>query len=280
MPGVQRLSIEQAVEKAKRAKAAGVRAVALFPVVAEEDKDDTGSAAQRPDGLACQAARALRTALPSLGIIGDIALDPYTSHGHDGILEHGQVHNDRTVDALARMAIVHARAGFDTLAPSDMMDGRIGAIRSALDADGLRQTSILAYAVKYASALYGPFRAALGSARRVPVDKGTYQMDPGNVREALREARLDIAEGADLLMVKPGLPYLDIIRMLRDHTDAPVLAYQVSGEYGMLRAGADARLWAFEDALTEALRAFKRAGAEGIFCYAAIEAAEHLAKRT
>ena len=277
LPGVSRLSIDQLVVDAKRAQALGIPAIAVFPVIAEALKDDLGTHATDPSGLACRAASALAEAVPDLGLIGDIALDPYTSHGHDGVFREGEVLNDETVGMLAEMAVVHARAGFDVVAPSDMMDGRVGAIRSALDAAGFDQTIILSYAVKYASAFYGPFRSALGSARRSgSVDKRTYQMDPANTREALREVALDLAEGADLVMVKPGLPYLDVIRQVKDSCQVPTVAYQVSGEYAMLRAGADAGAFAWTDALMESLLAFKRAGADVILTYAALEVAEYL----
>lgn len=274
MPGVFRLSLDELVRDAARAERAGVSGIAVFPVVPAAQKDERGSAALSSSGLPCRAASELRDRFPKLALIGDIALDPYTSHGHDGLLANGQVHNDSTVAVLAEMAVVHAQAGFDTVAPSDMMDGRVGAIRRALDGAGLTGTRILAYTAKYASAFYGPFRAALGSAQSVPIDKGTYQMDPGNAREALREAALDIAEGANMIMVKPGLPYLDIVAMLRQRFQVPIAAYQVSGEYALLRAAADAGLCSFEQALTESLIAFKRAGADIVFTYAAIEAAE------
>jgi porphobilinogen synthase len=277
LPGVSRLSIDQLVVDAKRAQALGIPAIAVFPVIAEALKDDLGTHATDPSGLACRAASALAEAVPDLGLIGDIALDPYTSHGHDGVFRDGEVLNDETVGILAEMAIVHARAGFNVVAPSDMMDGRVGAIRAALDAAELERTLILSYAAKYASAFYGPFRSALGSARRPgSVDKRTYQMDPANAREALREVALDLEEGADLVMVKPGLPYLDVIRQVKDTWQVPTVAYQVSGEYAMLRAGADAGAFAWTDALMESLLAFKRAGADAIITYAALEVAEHL----
>jgi porphobilinogen synthase len=277
LPGVSRLSIDELVVDAKRARALGIPAIAVFPVIAEALKDDLGTHAAEPSGLACRAASALAECVPGLGLIGDIALDPYTSHGHDGIFRDGEVLNDETVGILAEMAVVHARAGFDVVAPSDMMDGRVGAIRAKLDAAGLEQTLVLSYAVKYASAFYGPFRSALGSARRPgSVDKRTYQMEPANVREALREVALDLEEGADLVMVKPGLPYLDVIRQVKDTWQVPTVAYQVSGEYAMLRAGADAGAFAWTDALIESLLAFKRSGADAIVTYAALEVAEHL----
>jgi porphobilinogen synthase len=277
LPGVSRLSVDQLLVDARRARALGVPAVAVFPVVPDTQKDDLGTRAIDPNGLACRAARALSESVPGLGIIGDIALDPYTSQGHDGIFRDGDVVNDETVEVLARMAVVHAQAGFDVVAPSDMMDGRVGAIRAALDAAGLERTLILSYAAKYASAFYGPFRQAVGSARPSgSVDKRTYQMDPANAREALREVALDLEEGADLVMVKPGLPYLDVIRQVKDRFGAPTLAYQVSGEYAMLRAGADAGAFSWPDALWESLLAFKRAGADAIVTYAALEIAERL----
>jgi porphobilinogen synthase len=277
LPGVSRLSIDALVVDAKRALSFGIPAIAVFPVIDEARKDDRGTLALDPCGLACCAARALKDSVPDLGIIGDIALDPYTSHGHDGVVRDGDVVNDETVAILAEMAVVHAAAGFDIVAPSDMMDGRVGAIRSALDQAGLERTVILSYAAKYASAFYGPFRHAVGSARASgAVDKRTYQMDPANAREALLEVALDLEEGADLIMVKPGLPYLDVIRQVKDRFGATTVAYQVSGEYAMLRAAADAGAFLWRDAMLETLVAFKRAGADAIVTYAALEIAEHL----
>lgn len=277
LPGVSRLSIDELVIDAKRAFSFGIPAIAVFPVIDEARKDDRGTLAIDPGGLACRAARALKDSVPDLGIIGDIALDPYTSHGHDGVVRDGDVVNDETVAILAQMAVVHAAAGFDIVAPSDMMDGRVGALRSALDQAGLERTVILSYAVKYASAFYGPFRHAVGSARTPgALDKRTYQMDPANAREALLEVALDLDEGADLIMVKPGLPYLDVIRQVKDRFGASTVAYQVSGEYAMLRAAADAGAFVWRDAMLETLVAFKRAGADAIVTYAALEIAEHL----
>ena len=271
MPGVMRRSITGLVEHCRELSAAGLKAVALFPRSPEERKDADGSEALRPEALAYRAARALKEALPDLVLIGDLALDPYTSHGHDGILDDsGDVDNDATVSVLARMSALCAEAGFDVVAPSDMMDGRVGAIRRALDEAGFPQTSIMAYSAKFASAYYGPFRDAVGSSRAPdapPIDKGTYQLNPANYREALRELRLDEEEGADFLMVKPAEPYLDVIRAARELTDLPVAAYQVSGEYARLWAAAE-RGWLDLDAcMRESLLSIKRAGADLILTY-------------
>ena len=283
LPGVERLSIDLLVPAAREAALLGIPAIAVFPVLDPHKKDALGSGALDPSGLACRAVHALKDAVPELVLIGDIALDPYTSHGHDGVLDADErdVDNDETVAILASMAVVHARAGFDVVAPSDMMDGRVGAIRRALDDAGLTATAILAYAAKYASAFYGPFRDAVGSSRAGgavvgPIDKRTYQMDPANRREALREVALDVAEGADMVMVKPGMLYLDVVREVRDAVDVPVLAYQVSGEYAMLRAAAEAGALAWEGALLESLTGLKRAGADAVLTYAAVEVARRL----
>ncbi|MBS2012865.1 MAG: porphobilinogen synthase [Deltaproteobacteria bacterium] len=280
LPGVARLSVDALAVDAREASALGIRALAIFPVVASGTKDARGSAALDAEGLACRAARAVRAAAPSLVLVGDIALDPYTSHGHDGVLtaDARDVANDETVELLARMAVVHAQAGFDVVAPSDMMDGRVGAIRRALDDAGLEATAILSYAVKYASAFYGPFRDALGSAPSGagPAGKRTYQMDPANRREALREVALDVEEGADLVMVKPAMGYLDVVRDLREAVTLPIVAYQVSGEYAMLRAGAETGALPWEEAVMESLVGIKRAGADAIFTYAAIDVARSL----
>jgi len=242
MPGVERLSIDLAVAAAEEARALGIPAIALFPVTPPERKDEEGTESTNPENLMCRAARAIKTAVPELGLVGDVALDPYTSHGHDGVIRNGYVANDETVAVLCRQAVVQAEAGIDVIAPSDMMDGRVGAIRAALDAAGFIHTRIMAYAAKYASAFYGPFREAVGSGSALKGDKKTYQMDPANSDEALREVALDLAEGADMVMVKPGMPYLDILRRVRETFHVPTFAYQVSGEYAMI-AGAAERGW-------------------------------------
>jgi len=275
MPGQARLSVDLLVESAARAFALGVSGVALFPALSDSLKDARGSESTNSAGLLQRAVRALKSALPGLLVITDVALDPYSSDGHDGVLIDGRIDNDVTVPILAEMAVAQARAGADLVAPSDMMDGRVGAIRHALDMAGFTQVGICSYCVKYASAFYGPFREALDSAPRGG-DKKTYQMDPANVREALREVRLDEAEGADWLMVKPGLPYADVIRHVRELTALPVATYQVSGEYAMLKAAAQNGWLDYNAAIIETLLCLRRAGADIIFTYAAIEAAEFL----
>jgi porphobilinogen synthase len=275
MPGHARLSIDLLVEKAAEAAALGVPGVALFPALADEEKDARGSASSKPDGLLQRAVRALKTAHPELLVITDVALDPYSSDGHDGVLIDGRIDNDETLPLLAAMAVSQAEAGADLVAPSDMMDGRVLAIREALDSAGFGEVGIGSYCVKYASAFYGPFREALDSAPRGG-DKKTYQMDPANVREALRELELDEAEGADWVMVKPGLVYADVVRLLRDHTALPVAAYHVSGEYAMLRAAAEKGWLDYESCLLESLLSLKRAGADVIFSYGALDAARLL----
>ena len=273
MPGQARLSVDLLVETAAQAFALGVPGVALFPALGDDLKDPRGAESTNSGGLLPRAVRALKSALPGLLVITDVALDPYSSDGHDGVLIDGRIDNDITVPILAQMAVAQARAGADIVAPSDMMDGRVGAIRNALDAAGFNQVGICAYCVKYASAFYGPFREALDSAPRGG-DKKTYQMDPANVREALREVRLDEAEGADWLMVKPGLPYADVIRHVRALTALPVATYQVSGEYAMLKAAAQNGWLDYDQAILETLLCLRRAGADIIFTYAAIEAAK------
>lgn len=275
MPGVERHSIENIVEMAKKAHGLGIPAIALFPVTPEKLKDEKGTEALNENNLVCQTIRAVKKELGNkLGIIADVALDPYTSHGHDGLLEGEKILNDETVELLAKQALTLARAGADIIAPSDMMDGRIGKIRAALDKEKFEDIILLSYAAKYASGFYGPFRDAVGSSGNLKGNKQTYQMDPRNSDEALREVALDIAEGADLVMVKPGLPYLDIIRRIRDNFPIHVFAYQVSGEYAMLKAAANAGYLNYHQALMESLIALKRAGAVGILTYGAIEAAE------
>jgi porphobilinogen synthase len=277
MPGQARLSIDLLVETAAQAFSLGVPAVALFPAVRDELKDASGSEALNAAGLLPRCVRALKQALPELVVITDVALDPYSSEGHDGVVIDGVIHNDQSVPLLARMAVAQADAGADVVAPSDMMDGRVGAIRHALDQAGHTDVAICSYAVKYASAFYGPFREALDSTPRSG-DKKTYQMDPANARECLREIELDQAEGADWLLVKPGLPYADIIRLVRDHSSLPVAAYHVSGEYAMLKAAAERGFIDYDACLLETLLCFRRAGADIIFTYAAIDAARLLSK--
>jgi porphobilinogen synthase len=275
MPGIERLSIDELLTVADEAVALGIPALALFPVTAPEAKSLDAAAAWDPEGLAQRAVRALKARHPGLGVITDVALDPYTSHGQDGLLDaSGYVTNDATVEALVKQALSHAAAGADVVAPSDMMDGRIGAIRSALEAAGHVHVRVLAYSAKYASAFYGPFRDAVGSAGALgKADKYTYQMDPANTDEALREVALDLEEGADMVMVKPGLPYLDIVHRVKQRFGAPTFVYQVSGEYAMLKAAA-ANGWLDERATAmESLLAFKRAGADAILTYYALDAA-------
>ena len=278
LPGVHRLSIGQLVDDAGEAAALGIPLIAVFPVVDTALKTAEAEEACNPDNLVCRAVAAVKKAHPDLGVMCDVALDPFTSHGHDGLLRDGYIVNDETVEVLCRQALVQARAGCDVIAPSDMMDGRVGAVRKALDGDGFERVRILAYAAKYASALYGPFRDAVGSAPNLGGgDKRTYQMDPANSDEALREVALDIAEGADMVMVKPGLFYLDIVRRVKDAFGMPTFAYQVSGEYAMLK-GAGERGWVDgERVMAEALLAFKRAGADAVLTYAALEVARKLA---
>jgi len=278
MPGVERLSIDELLRVAETASELRIPALALFPVTAPEAKSLDASAAWDEDGLCQRAVRALKARFPELGVITDVALDPYTAHGQDGLVDaDGYVMNDATVDALVRQALSHAQAGADVVAPSDMMDGRIGAIRLALEEAGHVHTRILAYAAKYASAFYGPFRDAVGSASALgKADKTTYQMDPANSDEALREVALDLDEGADMVMVKPGLPYLDIVRRVKDAFGVPTFAYQVSGEYAMLKAAA-LNGWLDERACAlEALVAIRRAGADGVLSYHALDAARWL----
>jgi porphobilinogen synthase len=278
MPGVERLSIDALLSEAADIQALGIPAIALFPVTPASGKSEDAREAFNPDGLAQRAVRALKQALPNLGIITDVALDPFTTHGQDGLIdENGYVLNDETVDVLVKQALSHAEAGADIVAPSDMMDGRIGAIRTALEQTGHRNTRILAYAAKYASSFYGPFRDAVGSASNLAGgNKYSYQMDPANTNEALREVALDLEEGADMVMIKPGMPYLDIIRRVKESFEVPTFAYQVSGEYAMLKAAA-LNGWLDEQAVVlEALTCFKRAGADGVLTYFAIQAAEWL----
>ncbi len=277
MPGIWRLSIPALVDAVGEAAALGVPAVALFPVVPPARKSPAGDEAWRPDNLCNRAVRALKQAVPGIGVICDVALDPYTSHGHDGLLRDGRVLNDETIDILCRQALAQAEAGVDVIAPSDMMDGRVGRLRRALDAAGHEGVAILAYAAKYASAFYGPFRDAVGSKAALgAADKRTYQMDPANGDEAIRECALDVAEGADILMVKPGLPYLDVLHRVKRAFAMPTFVYQVSGEYAMLRAAGERGWLDGEAAMMESLVAFKRAGADAILTYAAVDAARRL----
>jgi porphobilinogen synthase len=278
MPGVQRLSVDRLLRAAEQCLALRVPVMALFPVIDASIKTADGQEAFNPEGLIPRAVRELKQRFPELGLLTDVALDPYTSHGQDGLIDAaGTILNDQTVAVLVKQALVQADAGVDIVAPSDMMDGRIGAIRTALEASGAIDTKIMAYSAKYASAFYGPFRDAVGSARNLgKSDKKTYQMDPANSDEALREVALDIAEGADMVMVKPGLPYLDIVRRVKDQFRMPTFAYQVSGEYAMIKAAA-ANGWLDHDAvMMETLLAFKRAGADGVLSYFALDAARLL----
>jgi len=278
MPGIERLSIEELLKVAEQAAELRVPALALFPVTAPEAKSLTAEAAWDDDGLCQRAVRALKQRFPELGVITDVALDPYTSHGQDGLVDaSGYVMNDETVEALVRQAQSHARAGADVVAPSDMMDGRIGAIRAALEQDGHIHTRILAYSAKYASSFYGPFRDAVGSAGALGKgNKFTYQMDPANSDEALREVGLDLDEGADMIMVKPGLPYLDIVRRVKDAFGAPTFVYQVSGEYAMLRAAIGNGWLDEQGCVLESLTSIRRAGADGVLTYFALDAARWL----
>src|SRR5579872_4686202 len=276
MPGVERLSVDQAVVEAERAMKLDIPCIALFPYTEPGLRDEHGSEAINPNNLVCQSVRAIKKEFPDLGVLCDVALDPFTSHGHDGLIEDGKILNDETVAVLVRQALVQAEAGCDIIAPSDMMDGRIGAIREALDAADFLDVQIMSYAAKYASAFYGPFRDAVGSAKTLSGDKRTYQMDSANSDEALREVALDLEQGADMVMVKPGLPYLDIVRRVKETFGMPTFAYQVSGEYSMLMAAA-ANGWLNERAAAlEALGCIKRAGADGILTYFAKRAAEWL----
>jgi porphobilinogen synthase len=276
MPGIERLSVDEAVGEAERAVALRIPCIALFPYTDPKLRDAEGSEALNADNLVCRAVRAIKKACPDLGVLCDVALDPYTSHGHDGLLRDGIILNDETVAVLVQQALVQAEAGCDIIAPSDMMDGRVGAIRAALDAAGRTDVQIMAYSAKYASAFYGPFRDAVGTAATLAGDKRTYQMDFSNSDEALREAELDVLEGADMIMVKPGLPYLDVLRRIKDTFAMPTFAYQVSGEYAMIMAAAQNGWLDGEKAMWESLTAFKRAGADGVLTYFAPRVAEKL----
>jgi porphobilinogen synthase len=277
MPGVERLSVDEAVRGAERAARWKIPAIALFPFTDPARRDPMGSEALNAENLVCTACRAIKKAAPEVGLITDVALDPYTSHGHDGLMEGEEIVNDASVAQLVRQALVQADAGADIIAPSDMMDGRVGAIREALDGAGFGKVQIMSYTAKYASAFYGPFRDAIGTSATLVGDKRTYQMDPGNSDEALREAEADIVEGADMLMVKPGLPYLDILWRVKEAFGMPTFAYQVSGEYSMIEGAARNGWIDGERAMLESLFAFKRAGADGILTYFAPRVAERLA---
>jgi porphobilinogen synthase len=277
MPGVERFSIDLLTLAVKEARDLGIPAIALFPATPANLKTQDGEEAFNPENLVCRTIRAIKSAVPDIGIICDVALDPYTSHGQDGLVRNGVVVNDETVEVLCKQSVVQARAGCDVIAPSDMMDGRVGAIRKALDNAGFSHVAILSYAAKYASAFYGPFRDAVGSANNLgKSDKKTYQMDPSNSSEALREVALDIAEGADMVMVKPGMPYLDVVARVKDTFKVPTFAYQVSGEYAMLCAAAANGWLDREKVILESLLSFKRAGADGVLTYFAMEAAKLL----
>jgi porphobilinogen synthase len=277
MPGIDRINIDEACREAEKAARLGIPAIAPFPYIEKDLRDPVGSEAVNADNLMCRAVRAIKKAVPEIGIITDSALDPYTSHGHDGLLtEDGRILNDPTVSILCRQSLALAEAGADVIAPSDMMDGRIGAIRRTLDANSLEDVQIMSYAAKYASGFYGPFRDAIGTNQTLVGDKRTYQMDPGNGDEAIREAALDIEEGADMIMVKPGMPYLDIARRLKDTFQMPTFAYQVSGEYAMLVAAAKNGWLDLDRVMMESLLSFKRAGCDGVLTYFAPVVAERL----
>jgi porphobilinogen synthase len=276
MPGVSRLSVDLAVTAAKRAADLGIPCLALFPATQKDRRCERGDEALNADNLINTALSAIKSAVPNIGLLADVALDPYTSHGQDGLIEDGKVLNDETIGVLIQQAVLQADSGADIIAPSDMMDGRIGAIRTELDKAGHQNVQIMAYAAKYASAFYGPFRDAVGSSGVLSGDKKTYQMDPGNSDEALREVAMDIDEGADSVMVKPGMPYLDIVRRVKDTFSVPTFAYQVSGEYAMLAAAANNGWLSRDTAVLESLLAFKRAGADGVLSYFAMEVAEAL----
>jgi porphobilinogen synthase len=276
MPGVERLSIDEAVRAAAEAARLGIPALALFPNTDPARRDEQASEALNPENLVCRACRAIKREVPEIGLITDVALDPYTSHGHDGILRGDEIVNDETVSVLVGQALNQARAGADVIAPSDMMDGRVGAIRAGLDAENFEPVQILSYAAKYASAFYGPFRDAVGTSATLKGDKRTYQMDPANSDEALREVALDLEQGADIVMVKPGLPYLDVIRRVKEGFGVPTFAYQVSGEYAMIMAAAGHGWIDGDRAMMESLMSFKRAGADAVLTYFAPRAAQRL----
>jgi porphobilinogen synthase len=276
MPGVDRLTIDEALREAERAAAFDIPAIAFFPFTEAALKNEQGSEAFNENNLVCRACRAIKKEFPQIGLVTDVALDPYTSHGHDGLMSGERILNDESVAALVRQALTQARAGADVISPSDMMDGRVGAIRAALDSEGFEDVQILAYAAKYASAFYGPFREAIGSSGVLKGDKRTYQMDPANSDEAIREVAADLDEGADMVMVKPGLPYLDILRRVKETFAVPTFTYQVSGEYAMIMAAAQNGWLDEERAMMESLIAFKRAGADGVLTYFAPRVAQKL----
>ena len=277
MPGVMRTALNGLAKHVEEAARLGIPAIALFPATPLEKKDAEGTEALNPDNLLCQATRILKAEFPQIAIVGDVALDPYTNHGHDGVLRDGYVANDESVEILVKQAVNQVNAGVDIIAPSDMMDGRIGALRAGLDQAGHIHTRLMSYAAKYASAFYGPFRDAIGSGGALKGDKKTYQMNPANSDEALHEVALDIAEGADMIMVKPGMPYLDIIRRVKDEFKVPVFAYQVSGEYAMIMAAVNNGWMDHDRAMLESLLGFKRAGCSGVLTYFAVRAARILA---
>lgn len=279
MPGIARMSIDRLCEEAQKAADLGIPAIALFPATPTEKKTMDGAEALNPDNLICRATAEIKARVANIGIITDVALDPYTTHGHDGLVENGRILNDETVSILCEQARIQAQAGADVIAPSDMMDGRIAAIRATLDSSRLHDVAIMAYSAKFASGFYGPFRDAVGSSGALKGDKKTYQMNPANGVEAMREIALDINEGADMVMVKPGMPYLDIIARCKDQFDIPVYAYQVSGEYAMLQAAAAKGWLDYEICLLESLMAFKRAGCSGVLTYGALSAAEAMSAR-
>ena len=276
MPGVSRVTIDRLAAHVAQAAELGIPAIALFPATPAERKDAEGTESANPDNLICRASRLLKREFPDIGLVGDVALDPYTDHGHDGVIRNGYVANDESLEILTCQAVNQARAGIDIIAPSDMMDGRVAAIRAGLDAEGLIHTRIMSYAAKYASAFYGPFRDAVGSGGSLKGDKKTYQMDPANSDEAMREVAMDIAEGADMVMVKPGMPYLDIIRRVHERFAVPTFAYQVSGEYAMIMAAVRNGWLDYDKAMMESLMGFRRAGAAGVLTYFAIDAARKL----
>jgi porphobilinogen synthase len=273
MPGVERFSVDLAVAAAREAAAAGIPALALFPNTQDQRRNEDATEAYNPDNLMCRALSAIKSAVPEIGLIADVALDEYSSDGQDGLVREGEILNDETIEVMVKSALVQAKAGADIIAPSDMMDGRVGAIRAALDGGGFEQTQIMSYAAKYASVYYGPFREAVGSGARLKGDKRTYQMDYFNVEEALREVEQDLDEGADSVMVKPGLPYLDVVRAVSDNFNVPLFAYQVSGEYAMIEFAAQHGAFDRQAAMLESLAAFKRAGADGVLTYYALEVA-------
>jgi porphobilinogen synthase len=278
MPGVERLSVDEAVRAAVQARDLGIPALALFPNTDPALRNETGSEALNENNLVCRAVRAIRAEVPEIGVMTDVALDPYTSHGQDGLMVGDEIVNDETIEVLIGQSLNQARAGCQIIAPSDMMDGRIGAIRSALDRQGFEHVQIMAYAAKYASAFYGPFREAVGSGGLLRGDKRTYQMDPANSDEAIREVALDLEQGADMVMVKPGMPYLDICRRVKDEFGAPTFAYQVSGEYAMIMAAVERGWLDYDKAVMESLIAFKRAGCDGVLTYFAPFIAQRLAR--